>query len=105
MLSVQGSLQPFSPAVMLSPNARTRVPTSFGIGGAGTTTITSSEQVACRLIASIAVHVTVVLPAGNVVPDAGAQLDVTGGVPPLAVGLPYVTAADVIDDDAVVTLT
>jgi hypothetical protein len=51
-------------------------------------TVTLKEHVAARAIASFAVHVTVVVPDANELPEAGVQLDVTGGVPPATVGAP-----------------
>jgi hypothetical protein len=49
----------------------------------------------------VAVHVTVVLPIGNVDPLAGAHVTVTGAFPPLTVGDAYVTlvAADAVTSD------
>src|SRR6185503_17502580 len=52
-----------------------------------------------------AVHVIVVVPAANTLADAGAQFDVTGGVPPVTIGAPYVTAAEVTVDAGVVSDT
>src|SRR5690349_12160005 len=96
---------PSSPAVMLSPNARNRVPLSFGIGGAGIVTVTLNEQTACRLMASVTVQPTDVVPPGNDVLDFGVQLNDVGGVPPVIAGSGYVTIADVAENDAAVTLT
>ena len=50
-------------------------------------TLTVKEQTADRAMASLAVHVTVVDPIGKVEPDAGAQVVVTGGVPPWGTGV------------------
>ena len=50
-------------------------------GGIVSTTVTVNEHVAtsCGTEWSLAVHVTVVAPIGNVVPEAGAQLTVGDG--------------------------
>ena len=49
-------------------------------------TVTVKEQLAVRLEASVAVQVTVVVPSGNVVPEAGTQAVVTPGQLSFAVG-------------------
>jgi hypothetical protein len=51
------------------------------------TSVTVSEHTAVRLSASRAVQLTVVAPTGNTAPDAGEQVVVTGGVPPVVTGL------------------
>ena len=73
-----------TPAVMLSPKATKRVTVSRG----GMFTVTPNWQDAVRCRESVAVHVTLVAPIGNVVPLAGAQFTVTGGAPeaPIASG-------------------
>jgi hypothetical protein len=62
---------------MLSPNARNR--SAVRRGGASTCTLKLQEAVRRR--ASVAVHVTLVAPSGNVDPLAGAQAVVTGASP------------------------
>ena len=49
-------------------------------------------QLAPCPIESDALHVTVVVPTSNDVPDSGVQVIVTGARPPLTVGAPYDTA-------------
>jgi hypothetical protein len=56
-------------------------------------TVTVKEQVAVLPPASVAVHVTDVVPAGNVEPDAGEQEVVNPGQPSDAVGAGKVTTA------------
>jgi hypothetical protein len=48
------------------------------------------------------VQLTVVVPTGKALPDAGEQVVVTGGVPPVVTGLEYVTFCPA---DALVTVT
>jgi hypothetical protein len=72
---------------MLSPNAMNLVPISRG----GSRTKTDVVQLAETLRASVAVHVTRVVPPANRLPDTGVQASVTGAVPPVVVGEPNVT--------------
>jgi hypothetical protein len=67
---------------MLSPNARNRVAISVG----GRVTETVKPQDALRLCASLAVHVTPVIPRENVDPLPGVHVEVTGAAPPVTVG-------------------
>ena len=60
-----------------------------GIHGGVTVTLNVHVELPHELTA---VHVTTVVPTGNVLPDAGAHVTVGGGVP-LAVGVGYVTTA------------
>src|SRR5262245_38114075 len=83
----QPKSRPSSPAVMLSPNARNDVTVIFG--GCWITTL--NEQAFVRWRASVAVHVTVVDPTGNVEPLGGAHATATGGAPPFAIAVPYDT--------------
>ena len=48
----------------------------------------------------MAVQVTVVTPIGNMAPFAGEQDTVVGGVPPVAIALPYETAVGCPDGDS-----
>jgi hypothetical protein len=75
---------PSSPAVMLSPNATKRVSEI----GARASTVTVSVQLLVRCFASVAVHVTVVVPMGKVAPLSGVHVMFTGRVPPASVGVP-----------------
>jgi hypothetical protein len=50
-------------------------------------TVTLDEHVAVRPIASAALQFTGVDPIGNAEPDAGVQMTLTGGVPPLTVAV------------------
>jgi hypothetical protein len=54
-------------------------------------------QFATRRSASVAVHVTVVDPSGNVDPLGGVHDDVIGSLPPATVGSPYGTATGVVE--------
>lgn len=54
--------------------------------------------------ASVAVHVTGVVPAGNVVPLAGVHVAVIGFVPPVATGVPYVTVTGTPPGEGLSTL-
>src|SRR5579871_379712 len=81
---------PFSPAVRLSPKAVKRVPRSIGIA---CTSVTEKWDAAVRT-PSVAVQVTTVVPIGNIEPDAGRQVTVIGGEPPVATGASKVTAID-----------
>src|SRR5438094_590085 len=67
---------------MLSPNAMNVVFNSWGIG----VTTTEKLQPALCARASVASHVTLVIPFANAVPDAGVQTTVTGGNPRIATG-------------------
>jgi hypothetical protein len=48
----------------------------------------------------VTVHVTAVVPIGNVVPLTGAQDAVVGGVPPVTVGAPYDMATGCPEGDS-----
>ena len=72
-----GALSLVFPSVMLSPNARNFVFSSWGIG----VTTTEKLQPALWPRESVASHVTPVMPLLNGVPDAGLQATVTGGAP------------------------
>jgi hypothetical protein len=61
-------------------------------GGCASLTVTVNWQLAVLCDASVAVHVTVVVPFGNVEPDGGTQLDVTPGQLSFAVGEKLTTA-------------
>src|SRR5436190_22582038 len=80
---------PFSPAVMLSPNAMKFCTDSAGRGG---TSSTLNEHAAVRM-PSVASHLTDVIPSEKAVLDAGEQVVVIGGLPPVAVGAGYDTIA------------
>ena len=56
-------------------------------GGGVTVTVKEHESVRC--LASVAVHVTVVVPTGKLEPLAGVHSVVTGGAPNDAVAEPY----------------
>jgi len=71
---------------MLSPNATNFVASTTRRGGAATVTV--NEQAPLTLRESTPVQVTVVDPIGNIVSFAGAQVICTGGVPPVADGVP-----------------
>ena len=58
---------------------------------AGALTFTANVQVSTRCFESVARHVTGVDPTEKRVPLAGVQAIATGGVPPVAVGVPYAT--------------
>jgi len=75
---------------MLSPNA-----TMLATPMVCDFTATDVWHTALRLIASVAVQLTVVVPMGNVDPDAGVHATDTGGVPPVGVGAANVTGSDV----------
>jgi len=60
-------------------------------------------QVACRAMASTAVHVTIVSPTGNVAPDWGAHVMVTGLAPPVRPGAVYVTGTVAPTTPSIVT--
>jgi hypothetical protein len=72
---------------MLSPNAMNRVALITGTSG---TSVTENWQLAVRT-PSVALQLTMVVPTGKLVPDAGLHVMVTGGVPPLAMGPAKVT--------------
>jgi hypothetical protein len=64
-------------------------------GGSVSLTVTVNEQLPVLVLVSVAEQVTVVVPTGNVAPEAGVQ---TTGITPsqlsLAVGAVYVTTAE-----------
>lgn len=62
-------------------------------GPAAAITLTPKEQVPLGPEPSVAVHVTVVVPTGKVVPDGGAQVTVTPAQPAGGVAAGYVTIA------------
>jgi hypothetical protein len=62
---------------MLSPNAMNLTALSL----AGPVTATENEHAAVRLVASVAVQVTVVDPILKLLPDPGAHATETGGDP------------------------
>jgi hypothetical protein len=69
---------------------------------AGAVTDTSNEHEAVRLVASVAVHATVVVPMSKALPDPGAHATETGGDPFCVVGMTKVTSAECpFVDDAV----
>src|SRR4051794_6259419 len=78
---------------MLSPNARKRVRLIEYSGGGFTRT--ANEQDAVRCLASVVLHVTVVVPTGKLMPLGGVQLVEKGDVPPLTVGVANVTTVEV----------
>ena len=78
-----------TPCVMLSPKAMNFTALSLG----GSITDTEKEHVAVRLIASVAVQATLVVPTLNVLPDPGAHATETGGDPFWVVGITNVTSA------------
>ncbi len=82
-----------SPAVMLSPNARNFVTVSCGV----LATVTVNEHVPVRFSESVAVHATVVAPSGNVAPEAGVHVTVTGSLPALTVGAANVTVVPEVE--------
>jgi hypothetical protein len=57
-------------------------------------TVTVKLQLAVLLEVSVAVHVTVVVPFGNAVPDGGLQATVTPGQLSLPLGVAKVTTAE-----------
>jgi hypothetical protein len=64
------------------------------VGGCVSLTVTVNEQAEVLLLASVAVQVTVVVPFGNVAPEAGLQAGVpTPGQLSVAVAFEYVTTA------------
>jgi hypothetical protein len=70
---------------MLSPKAMKRTRWSC----AALVMVTLNWQPACRLSASVAVQLTIVCPIGNIEPDAGEQLTLTGVCPSRASGVGY----------------
>ena len=72
---------------MLSPNAMNRVAVMRG----GAVTTTANEQFALRLMASVARHMTLVMPIGNIDGLGGAHVIETGEAPPVTVAAGYVT--------------
>src|SRR5579864_878469 len=91
---------PFSPAVMLSPKATIVI---AAMVCAFTTTL--AWQTAVRAMASVAWHVTGVVPKGKMEPEAGRHETVTGGVPPVRVGGANVTRSVVVPSGAVAVVT
>ena len=89
-----------TPCVMLSPNAMNL--TALNLAGA--VTDTSNEHEAVRLVASVAVQATVVVPTVNVLPDPGAHATETGCDPFWVVGITNVTSAVCPFVDDAVTL-
>jgi hypothetical protein len=79
--------------VILSPNATNLVARSCGTF----TTETGNVQLAVCCLASRAVHVALVVPTGN---TDGAQLVVTGAVPPVTIGAANVTGTALPSNDA-----
>jgi len=73
---------------MLSPNARNLSSAIFG--GAFSITVNVHELV--MLFASVATHVTVVVPMLNIESLAGVHVSWIGGVPPVVDAAPYRTA-------------
>jgi hypothetical protein len=71
-----------TPAVMLSPKARSCVALIVGVFA----TITENLHEAVCCLMSVAVHVTVDVPAANAAPLGGVQVKVTGAAPPVIVG-------------------
>ena len=92
---------PFSPNVMLSPNATNRVTTSTGLGG--TTTVTGIVQLALRCSASVALQLTVVVPTLKLAPLTGVHASVNGVCPPATTGSLYVTGTGLPSADGCVT--
>jgi hypothetical protein len=74
--------RPFCPSVKLSPKARYLVTLRVDA-----LSVTENPHWARRERASVALHVTGVVPTVNDVPDAGAHATVTGAAPPTAVGV------------------
>src|ERR1051325_6379120 len=68
--------------------------------GLGWRTVTVNVQVALWPQLSLAVHVTVVVPMGKVLPLGGLHTTVTGAQPPPVVGAGYVTLAPAALDAA-----
>ena len=64
-----------------------------------TATCTLHVAVCAGVAASRALQVLVVVPSGNAVPEAGAQVVVTGAVPPLAIGAAKLTVTGVPSTD------
>src|SRR5437879_5778955 len=63
-------------------------------GGVVSTTVTVKVDAATLPVRSVAVQVTVVMPTGNLAPDAGTHLTATGpSMSSTAVGLVYVAGA------------
>jgi hypothetical protein len=59
-------------------------------------TTTGNVHAAAVFLASVAWQATVVVPSGNVEPENGEQVTVTGATPPLVVGEENVTATLVV---------
>ena len=64
------------------------------VGASLSVIVTVNVHVAVFAAASVAVHVTVVMPTGNVEPDAGTHATVTPGQLSEPVGVVYVTTAE-----------
>ena len=79
----------FSPAVKLSPNA-----SIFRIGMLIPFSVILNEHVAWRACASLAVQLTAVVPSGNMAPDTGEHVVLTGRTPAVTVGVEYVTVCE-----------
>jgi hypothetical protein len=78
---------------MLSPNARNVTRDNRGMAGAVTVTVNVHDAVVCT--ESVAVQRTDVEPTGKIEADAGVQLEVVGGTPPVTPGVPNATVAPV----------
>ena len=61
-------------------------------GGSSSLTVTVNEQLSLFPAASVATDLTVVVPLGNVEPDAGVETTVTPGQLSLAVTVKFTTA-------------
>ena len=72
-----------------------------GVGAAEASTVTADPQDAVSLLASTAVQVMLVVPTGNIDPDAGEQLAETGAVPPETVGAKVTATGTPVADVAV----
>ena len=80
-----------APSVMLSPNAK-----NFTFDNcASFDTVTLNVQLPVRLSVSVAVHLTSVLPMGNVSPDCGEHETLTDPWPPVGAGVSKLTAMPV----------
>jgi hypothetical protein len=84
-LNVSAGHLPVSVATTASNSVGT--PDSAGDEPPLPVTITDVAQESTCCCASVAVHVTAVLPIGNADPDVGWQLAITGATPPVTVGL------------------
>jgi len=63
------------------------------LGGVVSCTVTLNDTLFVSFCASVAVHVTCVVPSEKVLPEAGEQLTVTGGSLDVAVGSVHVTTS------------